>query len=64
MVTIAGVFSLVSPAVVTIHPRASTKTCAQVNAYRRYDRTSLAAAQIERTRTAYDIEEGLGTASG
>lgn len=59
VVTIVGVFSLVSPAVVTIHPRASTKTCAQVNAYRRYDRTSLT-AQIERTRIAYDIEEGLG----
>lgn len=35
VVTIVGVFSLVSPAVVTIHPRASTKTRAQVNAYRR-----------------------------
>lgn len=31
MVTIVGVFSLVSSAVVTIHPRASTKTLTHVD---------------------------------
>lgn len=50
VVTIVGVFSLVSPAVVTIHPRASTKTRAQVNAHRRTT-TALLSNRTDRTRT-------------
>lgn len=68
VVTIVGVFSLVSPPVVTIHPRVSTKTRAraQVDAYKRTG--ALLSNRADRTHTyhqdTYDIDEGLGRRGG